>query len=100
MDLIEALHPTPAVGGRPRSKACSDIAQLEPFQRGLYAGVVGWFDADGDGDMIVGIRSGLFKGNQARLYAGAGIVSGSSPDEEFAETELKLSALQKAIRVL
>ncbi len=99
MDLMEALHPRQAVGGRPRARACPDISELEAFERGLYAGALGWFDAEGDGDMVVGLRSGLFEDKQARLYAGAGIVSGSDPDDEYRETELKIAALQEAIAV-
>ena len=98
LDVVNALHPTPAVGGRPRAKACPDIKPLEGFDRGLYAGVLGYFDAKGTGEMVVGIRSGLFQADQARLFAGAGIVDGSVPEDEFTETNLKLDALQRAIQ--
>lgn len=98
LDVAAALHPTPAVGGRPRSKAMPEITALEGFHRGLFAGLVGWFDMEGQGDLTVGIRSGLFSGNKARLYAGAGIVRGSDPDRERAETDMKLRALQEAIQ--
>ncbi|MGF1483687.1 MAG: isochorismate synthase MenF [Opitutales bacterium] len=91
---VEALHPTPALGGTPREAALRDIRTLEPFARGLFGGLVGWLGPQGDtGLMTVGIRCGLVDGHRARLYAGAGIVAGSDPEREAAETELKLSAL-------
>ena len=98
LDLVEALHPTPAVGGTPREPALADIARLEPFPRGLFAGTLGWFDSRGDGEFAVGIRSALTRGNSARLYAGAGIVEGSVPEEEERETSLKMEALLRCIR--
>ena len=91
--LVEELHPTPAVGGTPREDACRRLRALEPFPRGLYAGPLGWVDADGDGEFVVGIRSALIDGSKARVYAGAGIVDGSDAGREYAETELKLRAL-------
>lgn len=91
--LVEELHPTPAVGGTPRTEACRRIRELEPFQRGLYAAPLGWIDADGDGEFVVGIRSALIDGSKARVFAGAGIVDGSDAEREYAETELKLRAL-------
>lgn len=91
--LVEELHPTPAVGGTPREIACARIRDLEPFSRGLYAGPLGWVDADGDGEFVVAIRSALIDGPRARVFAGAGIVEGSNADREYAETELKLEAL-------
>lgn len=97
LDVVAALHPTPAVGGSPRDAAIADIAELEPFARGLYAGALGFFDHRGDGEFCVGLRAGLVNGTQARLYAGAGIVAGSEPDREWAETELKISALRDAL---
>ena len=69
------------------------IAELEQIERGLYAGVVGWFNHLNEGEMIVGIRSALIEGQLAQLYAGAGIVEGSDPEKEMRETEMKLSAL-------
>ena len=91
--LVEELHPTPAVGGTPREEACRRLRELEPFPRGLYASPLGWVDAEGDGEFVVGIRSALIDGSNARLYAGAGIVDGSDAEREYAETELKLRAL-------
>ncbi len=93
LDIAEVLHPTPAVGGTPRESALPDIAGLEEMDRGLYAGLVGWFNHLNDGEMLVGIRSALIEQNTAILYAGAGIVEGSEPAKESQETELKLRAL-------
>ena len=98
LDVLATLHPTPAVGGQPRDAVVPDIARLEPFDRGLYAGTVGWFDVAGDGEFVVAIRSALMDGAKARLFAGAGIVEGSVPTDEKAETDLKLAALLHALR--
>jgi menaquinone-specific isochorismate synthase len=97
LDMLERLHPTPAVGGTPREVAVPLIAELEAFPRGLYGGALGWIDSHGGGEFIVGLRSALIDGAQARMYAGAGIVAGSSPEREFAETELKFEAMQDAL---
>jgi menaquinone-specific isochorismate synthase len=97
LDLVRHLHPTPAVGGNPRQAAAPAIGELEAFARGLYGGALGWVDARGGGEFIVGLRSALVDGNRARIYAGAGIVAGSSPATEFAETELKFRAMQDAL---
>ena len=97
LDLVGALHPTPAVGGVPREKATAVIRDLEPFARELYAGAIGYFDHLGEGEFFVGLRSGLIDGKRARLFAGAGIVAGSDPEAEFGETEMKFEALREAI---
>jgi len=97
LDALARLHPTPAVGGKPREAAIPRIRNLETFSRGLYAGAIGWIDARGNGEFFVGLRSALIDGKRARLYAGAGIVAGSSPEKEFAETELKFRAMQDAL---
>src|SRR5581483_4457632 len=86
--LAGLLHPTPAVGGLPRAAALATIAALEGFDRGLYAGPVGWVDAAGDGEWAVALRGAQLDGRRARLVAGAGIVAGSDPDAEWAETEV------------
>jgi menaquinone-specific isochorismate synthase len=85
------------VGGTPRAPAVAAIARLEGFSRGLYAGPQGWVDHRGGGEFFVGIRSALVSGRTATVYAGAGIVAGSSPEKEFAETELKFQALLEAL---
>ncbi|MFT3831201.1 MAG: isochorismate synthase [Opitutaceae bacterium] len=95
--ILGELHPTPAVGGSPREAAVAHLRALEPFDRGLYAGALGWVNHRGDGEFLVGIRSALMRGDVARLYAGAGIVEGSDPAAERAETELKMRALREAL---
>lgn len=97
LDVLGRLHPTPAVGGSPREAAVPCIRSLEAFPRGLYAGAIGWVDSRGEGEFFVGLRSALIDGSTARLYAGAGIVAGSEPEKEFAETELKFLALAAAL---
>ncbi len=98
VSLVQRLHPTPAVGGLPRGPALEWIARREPLDRGWYAGAVGWFDATGDGQFNVALRSGLCTGRHVRLFAGAGIVSDSVPASEYDETGLKLSGLMRALR--
>ncbi len=90
LDLANALHPTAAVGGSPRSEALAFIAKQEGIDRGWYSGGIGWVDAGGDGELAVALRSALVRGDHAIIYAGNGIVDGSDPDEELAETRLKL----------
>lgn len=97
LDVAHALHPTPAVGGRPRDAALADIRALEPFSRSLFTGLLGWFNAHSEGELVVALRSGYFRGNRARLYAGAGVVPGSDAIREQEETELKLKAMLNAI---
>jgi len=87
--LLDAMHPTPAVGGYPRGEALERISALDPFDRGWYAGTVGWIGSDAS-DFAVGIRSGLVRGKTLALFSGAGIVAGSVPDEEWAEIEQKI----------
>jgi len=98
LELAAALHPTPAVGGTPTRNATRWIAEHE-VPRGWYASPVGWFDLDGNGELAVAIRSGVLAGERAHLWAGAGIVAGSDPDRELAETELKLRAMLGALGV-
>jgi menaquinone-specific isochorismate synthase len=95
--LAGLLHPTPAVGGIPRADALAAIAELEGFDRGLYAGPVGWVDSRGDGDWAVALRCADLAGSRARLVAGAGIVADSDPDAEWAETEAKLGPMLGAL---
>ena len=97
LDVLSRLHPTPAVGGSPREAAVARIRKLESFPRGLYAGALGWINADGEGEFFVGLRSALIDGPAARLYAGAGIMAGSEPAKEKAETELKFRSMQATI---
>jgi len=97
LELAARLHPTPAVGGAPTARALAMIAELEPHGRGRYAGPVGWVDAAGNGEWAVGIRSAHIGGDRARMMAGVGIVADSDPEEELAETQLKLQALLAAV---
>ncbi len=100
LELAARLHPTPAVGGTPTDVASEWIRTHEPVARGWYAAPVGWFDLDGNGELAVALRSGVIAGNRAHLWAGAGIVAGSDPDRELAETEVKLRAMLGALGVL
>lgn len=97
LELVDAIHPSPAVGGTPTDAALAYIAEVEGIDRGCYAGPVGWVDADGDGCWAVGIRSAHIEGRRARLLAGVGVVAGSDPEAELAETELKLEPMLSAI---
>ncbi len=91
--LAGLLHPTPAVGGEPWPDAGGVIEELEDMDRGWYAGPVGWMDATEDGEFCVALRSALLRDRDAHLYAGVGIVAGSDPAAELAETEVKLGAM-------
>ncbi|MFT4014808.1 MAG: isochorismate synthase [Paracoccus sp. (in: a-proteobacteria)] len=95
--LAAALHPTPAVCGVPLARAGALIRALEPVDREFYAGAVGWCDAQGDGAWYVAIRCAEICGAEARLYAGAGIVPGSDPMAEAAETGAKFGAFLQAL---
>jgi menaquinone-specific isochorismate synthase len=97
LEVLAELHPTPAVAGMPRAIACRQIQEYEQFSRSLYAGPLGWVDAKGNAEFVVGIRSALLENERARLYAGAGIVAGSNPDQELAEVRLKLQALLQSL---
>jgi isochorismate synthase len=97
LSLAAALHPTPAVCGTPTTAAMQLIRELEPFERGFYAGIVGWVDARGDGEWAVTLRCAEVSGRAARLVAGAGIVAGSDPVEEDRETEAKFDTVLRAI---
>ena len=97
LDVVSELHPTPAVGGQPREQAVPRIQELEQFNRGLYAGLVGWFNQDNDGEMIVAIRSAQFNSESVDVFAGAGIVHGSELEKEKNEIELKFAAILQAL---
>jgi isochorismate synthase len=98
LELVLALHPTPAVAGTPTAEALQAIEELEPFPRGAYAGPVGWMDARGDGAWAIALRCAELVGERAVLYAGAGIVAASEPDAEVDETERKFRAFLDALR--
>lgn len=97
LDVVERLHPTPAVGGVPTAKALEWITQHEPDERGWYAGPIGWFDITGNGEMAVALRSGVLEDSRAHLYVGAGIVQHSVAEAELAETRWKLQTLLSAL---
>ena len=97
LELVSALHPTPAVAGKPQAEAINLITQIEKEGRGKYAGPVGWVDANGNGAFAVGIRSAQISGNQANLFAGVGIVADSDPQSELDETDGKFLTMQQAI---
>src|SRR5437763_536761 len=95
-DVAAALHPTPVVGGVPVGAALRFLADHEGLDRGLYAGVVGWVGEE-RAELAIALRSALVRGRHARIFVGAGIVDGSSPDAEWEETELKARALLDAL---
>ena len=97
-DLIRALHPTPAVGGFPGAAAASWLARHGEARSGWYSGGFGTLGADGDGEFNVALRSALIDGKRIELHAGAGIVAGSDPEHELAETEAKIGTLLAALR--
>ncbi|MET0275760.1 MAG: isochorismate synthase [Acidimicrobiia bacterium] len=97
LELARALHPTPAVGGTPTAAALTLMRELEGFDRGRYAGPVGWVDARGDGEWAIALRGAELDGARARLVAGAGIVAGSVPDAEWAETQAKFEPMLRAL---
>lgn len=97
LDLAAALHPTAAVAGTPRAKAQELIGELEPFDRGRYAGPVGWIGADGDGEWVIALRGAQLEGSQLRAFAGCGIVAESEGESELAETDLKFQPILGAL---
>jgi len=98
LDVVEHLHPTPAMGGMPRELAMKRIAELETYDRGWYSAPIGWLDGGGNGDFSVAIRSGLIGDHKVRLYAGCGIVNDSNPDLEYKETQMKFRTMLNALR--
>lgn len=95
--VADRLHPTPAVAGTPRDASLAALRELEDFDRGHYAGATGWVDARGDAHLTVNLRCGAVSGDTAKLFAGAGVVSGSSPEGEAKETTLKLRTIAEAL---
>ncbi|MBS4216715.1 isochorismate synthase [Bacillus sp. FJAT-49711] len=96
LNVVEKLHPTPALGGVPTNAALEIIREKENMDRGFYAAPIGWTDYLGNGEFAVGIRSGLLKGKKAFLYAGCGLVSDSVSEEELKETRIKFQPMLKA----
>ena len=99
VELVAALHPTPAVCGFPREAARTTIEALEPFDRDFYAGAIGWTNSAGDGEWHVSIRCAEIASSRVRLYAGAGIVEGSDAATETRETAAKFAALLDALGI-
>lgn len=96
LSLACLLHPTPALSGFPHQRAQQLIQQLEPFDRQLFGGIVGWCDSEGNGEWVVTIRCGTVHGSRVRLFAGAGIVADSQPESEWRETGVKLDTMLRA----
>jgi menaquinone-specific isochorismate synthase len=96
--ILEQLHPSAAVCGTPRTQAAQLIAEIEGMSRGRYAGPVGWIDAAGDGELGIALRCGVINGDSIRIFAGCGIVDGSDPEIELAETYAKFSPMRNALR--
>ncbi len=97
LNLVDRLHPTPAVAGRPTGRALRELEQLETFDRGFYAAPVGWFDFQGNGEFAVAIRSALVQGDRAHTFAGAGILPESKPQNELDELDLKFRSINKIL---
>ncbi len=97
LEAVAALHPTAAVGGTPTETAMRLIAEVEGMDRGGYAGPVGWIDGAGNAEWGIALRSAHVEGSRARLYAGCGIVAGSDPASELAETESKFRVMREAL---
>lgn len=93
LSVLKEIYPTPAVCGSPQLDALHLIRKLENFKRGLYSGIIGWFNFENEGDFVIALRSALSYGNKLIAYAGSGIVEHSEPEAEFAETELKLKPI-------
>jgi isochorismate synthase len=97
LELLAALHPTPALGGHPRGTALRWLADHEPLDRGWFAAPVGWLDTSGQGEFAVAIRSALVSGRTASVYAGCGIVADSDPAAEYRESQFKLRGMLAAL---
>lgn len=98
LSMVGDLHPTPAMGGFPQTDAVAMIREREGMDRGWYAGPVGWIDHNGDGEFVVGIRSGVLQDRSAYLFAGCGIVGDSDPESEYEETKIKFQPMLSALK--
>jgi menaquinone-specific isochorismate synthase len=96
--ILDQLHPSAAVCGTPRPKAAALISEIEGISRGRYAGPVGWIDAAGDGELGIALRGGQINGDSIRIFAGCGIVDGSDPEIELAETNAKFAPMRSALK--
>jgi anthranilate synthase component 1 len=97
IDALMATFPAGTLSGAPKPKALEIISQLEPAQRGLFGGVVGYFDFEGNADLAIAIRTALIRDGKAYVQAGAGIVLDSVPESEYQETKAKAAAVLKAL---
>ena len=97
-NILKEIYPTPAICGSPQNEALHSIKKLESFKRGLYAGIIGWFNFENEGDFAIALRSALSSGNKLTAFAGNGIVQGSEADAEFIETELKLKPIMSLFK--
>jgi menaquinone-specific isochorismate synthase len=97
LQVVNALHPSAAVAGTPKDKALEIIQQIETFDRGRYAGPVGWLGADGDGVWAIALRGAQLEQNTLTAFAGCGIVAGSDPEAELQETNLKFKPITEAL---
>lgn len=97
IDLMNVLHPTPALGGYPKLESLQIIREKEELDRGWYGAPIGWIDGNMDGELAVAIRSGLLKGNEISLFAGCGIVGNSNPQDEYEETKVKFTPMVSAL---
>jgi menaquinone-specific isochorismate synthase len=100
--LISELHPSAAVCGTPTQKAKDLINRLEEMNRGRYAGPVGWIDVHGDGEIAIALRCGQISKDkkEIKIYAGCGVVAGSDPAKEFAESQAKLMPMRTALETM
>jgi menaquinone-specific isochorismate synthase len=96
-DVVQALHPTPALGGTPTVESLAFIREHELLDRGWYGAPIGWVDSNNNGEFAVAIRSGLIQGNEASLFAGCGVVADSDPELEYEETKIKLLPMRNVL---
>ena len=99
LELVKVLHPTPAVAGLPLKKSLSWLRALEPFDRQTYAAPIGWIDQNQNSEFRVAIRYGHVRGNELRLFAGAGLVKGSTIEGEIQEVALKFEVLRNQLNL-
>lgn len=97
LTMLDRLHPTPAVCGRPSGVALNKLQETESFDRGFYAAPLGWFDSKGNGEFTVAIRSSLIRGDTAHTFAGAGIITESQPEDELEELQLKFDSIHSRL---
>jgi menaquinone-specific isochorismate synthase len=97
LQVVEHLHPTPALGGMPKQEALEKIREIEELDRGFYAAPIGWLDFKGNGEFAVAIRSALIQGKEASLFAGCGIVENSDAESEFLETRIKFRPMLNSL---